>query len=859
MIRVTLLVGVLSLVAGIARALSHAGPAEADLPVRKWVQLRDDASGARRGCAVRYAPEAGAFFLWGFMDADPEFRQEEPAMAVPEYDMVAFDLDARRWRDHLPARWEAQWSKKLPPTFVPRCYHGLTSGSERSLFRPPEGYPAEAARPDPNIVFDQAAYHPPTKSLVYFAGGLTAAYHVTQRRWTNLAPAHAPPPVLGGALAHDPLNNELVLFGGGHVAEEGPDGRIVGYTGTWAYSFADRDWRRLSLDVQPPPRMYSRLVCDPKNEVLFLFGGDGQSHYLADTWLFDLKTRRWRASRVPRGPPPRAGHFAVYDPHSGWVFVGGGFNGAELTDLWAYDAANDRWQRLDGSAPAGAYITADLAPDKRLLLAVSNSRAPNHTRSCDIHYAVRRTFAYRLDDKTPVRPDIPLRRQPMPKRPAGESGRGSKPDPQRQKAQAERLRNLPANQWVALADPGRVAPVRSWGSAAFDSDRGRILYWGGGHCSYGGSEVDAYDVAAHTWVSSEEAPEYPHLLWARGVRLAGVTFGGNPWTEHGRRVYAYDPTSRKLLAVRSILLTTGYEPARLRDFPGEPRARVDAKVKPPTTYSKYATWSFDPDSGRWDLIAPAPVGLDTLVTTKHGVLGVNVDWPTRLNDAGYLLPWSPDQPEKDNAVYLFDSDKRSWKRLGERQPSPQNLYEMTSLAHDSKRDRLLLHGGGKDRDELWAFNLKTHRWQNLRPKVSAPAGAAPPVCNREAVYLPEQDVLLTYGPAPGKERLPALWTYRGEENAWYRIVLDSPPGIEPRSAGGQNRALVYDSSRDLVFLVVAANDRAEARVYALRYRHEQAKRLEAREQQGAPDRDDQSGLRLPGAGALRLPTTFPLE
>ena len=38
-----------------------------------------------------------------------------------------------------------------------------------------------------------------------------------------------------------------------------------------------------------------RMVCDTRNQVLVLFGGDAQSHYLADTWLYDLKTRTWRA------------------------------------------------------------------------------------------------------------------------------------------------------------------------------------------------------------------------------------------------------------------------------------------------------------------------------------------------------------------------------------------------------------------------------------------------------------------------------------------------------------------------------------------------------------------------------------
>src|SRR5207248_10477766 len=189
-------------------------------------------------------------------------------------------------------------------------------------------------------------------------------------------------------------------------------------------------------------------------------------------------------------------------------------------------------------------------------------------------------------------PNEPKPQQPMPKRPAGQSGR-DKPDAPRREAQQERLRALPVNKWVALTDPGRVAPARSWGSATFDSDRGRILVWGGGHCSYGGSDVDAYDVAANNWVCSDEAPEYPHRMWARGVRLAGATFGGNPWTEHGRRVYAYDPTSRKMISVRPVVLTTGYQPEGLRDFPGEPRSRPDARVKPPTPYNKYATWTFD--------------------------------------------------------------------------------------------------------------------------------------------------------------------------------------------------------------------------------------------------------------------------
>ena len=145
----------------------------------------------------------------------------------------------------------------------------------------------------------------------------------------------------------------------------------------------------------------------------------------------------------------------------------------------------------------------------------------------------------------------------MPKRGPEESPAGKPAD----------FAGLPGNRWVALAEPGRAAPTRTWGSATFDTARGRILYWGGGHCGYEGSDVDQYDVAANTWLAEPEPPPYPERLWNHGVRPAGVTFDGQPWMDHGRRIYAYDPAGDRLVMVRSIRLTSGYEPAWMRSYP----------------------------------------------------------------------------------------------------------------------------------------------------------------------------------------------------------------------------------------------------------------------------------------------------
>lgn len=773
----------------------------ADLPHNQWVQLAQDSVGGRRASAIRYAPDAGAFFLWGFFDYDPDLAQEQPLMEVPEYDVVAFDPNVGRWQNHLPKARELEWSRKPPLAYIPRNYSAITSGSERTVLRGDTNDRPGVPRPDLNIVFDQVAWHPGMKSLIYFTGGLTATYTTPERRWAGLHPNHSPPPVVGGSMAYDSLNREMVLFGGGHVAERDLSGKVVGYTGTWA--LREGDWIRLPMGLQPPPRMNTRMVSDERNGVLVLFGGDGQSHFLADTWLYDMKTRAWRASKALFGPNARAGHFSVYDRKTGWVIIGGGYNRNDLTDMWAYDAAEDRWWKLDAKVPTGFYITADIAPEKDLIVLVANNQKQNDRMTCNVLYPVRTTYGFQIDAKTLKSAAVPAATRPEPLI--------KRSNPETAPPAAVPLDSLPVNQWVLLNRSEHGAPTRSWGSATFDAARGEILYWGGGHCGYGGSDVDAYDPETNRWRAADNAPEFPERAWDRGVRSAGVTFRGAPWTDHGRRIYAYDPVSRKMIMMRTIRSTTGYEPEALREYPHKKTVAPDAVVQTPSSYTHYATFSYDTQSGQWELIGPANVGMDTLVTTPRGVMGVNVDWPERLNDAGYQRPWSLNDTPVDTAVYLLNVAEKRWTRLGNKQTSPQNLYEMTSLAYDTKRDRLLLHGGGARRDELWAFDVKTRRWAHLEPKGERPTAS------REAAYLANKDVLLISSPSPEERNALVLWAYTPVDNTWRRVST-SFAGSTPRGASGQNRAMVYDPKRDLLLLVLGET-MGRAAVYGMRYSH----------------------------------------
>src|SRR5262249_505885 len=80
-------------------------------PSDTFTLVRKDNAGGRRGGAVRYAPAEKEFLLWGFMDADPEFPQENPSMPLPEHDVVSFDLEKKQWRDHVSKEWAKRQSE----------------------------------------------------------------------------------------------------------------------------------------------------------------------------------------------------------------------------------------------------------------------------------------------------------------------------------------------------------------------------------------------------------------------------------------------------------------------------------------------------------------------------------------------------------------------------------------------------------------------------------------------------------------------------------------------------------------------------------------------------------------------------
>jgi hypothetical protein len=348
------------------------------------------------------------------------------------------------------------------------------------------------------------------------------------------------------------------------------------------------------------------------------------------------------------------------------------------------------------------------------------------------------------------------------------------------------------------------------------------VYWGGGHCGYGGNDYDFYDVEQNTWISSPVTAAYPERNWDKsgGVYPAGLMFDGSPFMRHGRKAYAWDPVSNLAVNMKYVFLTAGYEPELLADCPPLNPDFGTGENFNFSGYAKWATWTYDDRQQEWRLLCPALPGLDLLVSTPRGVLGVNYYWRAVNSTDRYDMVRYEDKSVVENAVYLLDVGQRKWKKLTREGPWPQNLYEMTSLVFDSKRDQLILHGAGVDRDELWRFPLSSGRWEKIEPHFSLGTGGNAPVCRREAVYVPEEDVLLTSGAANGFEDKPGLWAYHVGRNCWFKLDINPPEGKTMRDMVAQNRAWTYDPKHKIVLMVLGERDGDVGRavVYGMRYK-----------------------------------------
>ena len=496
-------------------------------PPGRFVEVDRGKEGGHFFSQVIYAPAAEAFVSWGTQTHSRPIKTYETRHFLPKRNL---------WIDAFPPGKEKAW--RATPKNWPDWRICNTAGS----FYERDG----VLLPRPTNSFYQVCWVDSKKVLLFYVASMTFSYDPVKRSWRLIydkgEKAQPPALLLWSSMCYDPVNDAVLLFGGGGV--DRPDGRPH----TWIFDVRSEKWSPLRLEREPPPRCNSRMVYDQKHRLIVLFGGDGQDRGLADTWVFDCRRRKWEKRRPARSPYPRWSHGMAYLERSGKVLLVGGrvpgdYRAARKREreVWIYDAGENTWTPLEVEAPeikSHQWSCIESFPDSDEILMVVTSKY-DHSR---ITYRFRYDSPLPSGDAEGVPPGTFVFKTSRTK-----EWYEDVPPPDRKK-QEKFLASLPVNRWVEVTPPKSVKG-RTWGTALFDVDRGVAMKWGGGHSGYQGTDMAFYDVAANRF-TIDRTPAFtpdPFDRWAR--RPAARTFFNQPWTRHVRHTCAYD--CRRIRVVRS--------------------------------------------------------------------------------------------------------------------------------------------------------------------------------------------------------------------------------------------------------------------------------------------------------------------
>jgi hypothetical protein len=624
---------------------------------------------------------------------------------------------------------------------------------------------------------------------------MTFSYDTRTRLWDTLSPAVSPaggpddPGLKWGAMCYDPVNQEIVLFGGGHV-DVGPQGE--GHLGTWIYKPADNTWTKPNLSVEPVPRCLSPMVYDPANRVIVLFGGDHLDSLMSDTWVYDCDARAWIKKSPAVSPSPRGGHAIVYLPKSGKVVLLGGFEYTSCTgyvcsqyrqidpfQMWTYDPAADTWQlicaidqditvpNISAEGPRSPMVACDTS-DRILALADDWSgryyyNVETYSFQCDpSQIDISGTSTYGVSGGITARRTGPHDpdwfEQDLP---AADTT-----------ANRTFLEGLPLKTWVDIKVPKLPRVNRDWGTTIYDPFHDQILKWSGGHSAHPGTDVPQYNPKENRWHMGYAGEFYLEHCYSNGG-LGYYSLSGRPYMP-GHTYHAYE---------------------------------MDVNLKKMVYLYRTYTYFYDPVKMDWET-ERVPIHPDMAPSTPVHHLGV---FSTAHGAFCYIA--SPNNSHGFNP-YLFNSQTMAWDKLPMQGDTPYYYADAVGMCYERKRDRMIVTSvRSLDTAALWTYEFSSHTMARKNPANTHLALTAnfqnKTSFIRECVYLPTQDKIFYATMVNGANLL-----YDCAANAWDTVRILRNPGdtITDASLADWSTGLMYDCNRNLLWL-----SNTNCRVYVMRF------------------------------------------
>jgi hypothetical protein len=740
----------------------------------------EDSSGGKTFSRAVMADSVDRLYLWGT-------GGEKPARNVfLRYELESLDPADPKWLPAFPKSRQSTWTaEKFPPFRIwgqngpdglnydegPRlqCVGGFHY-TNRVRWWDFDG----VERPSPIFTFNMTCWDSQRNRILYYSDGCTFALDPTANTWTDLKPKNHPTTcrnVAWASMCYDPVNDQVLLFGGGLATNP------AGGAPTWIYDCAGNHWHRPDLNVEPPLRCNAPIVYDPRNEVMVMFGGYNQAAALNDTWVYHCRAGRWEEQTPTTAPPPMFAPATAVIPGGGKILVCGNdarkvklhhkATSSAIKETWIYDLAKNEWTPIDGDLELAGHrwLTATGSEKSGVVFLVAFGPQ-------------RRTYQLRYD---PTASPAELEGAPPGtiawKFPEQKLSLEQAPPPDAA-APTKLLASLPTGQFVDANPPGMLIS-KTWSTAVMDTDRGEVIYVGGGHSGYSGNDVARYSIAENRW-SLDSPPRFPPFLESTNAGIFGWSYGMMPFSQHTYLWYCYDPVSKTIVYLARPSVFDGVE-IQLSDD------REDVFVYEAKKHG-YASWVYDsakkkmhrPTFGRpfanpWHL---------SLVGTPVGVFAAcqNKLYRAKVDEATGHIRW-------DLADANFPAPREEIRYH----------YEFQPLLHDTKRDRLIQLKGDSQRVDVYARSLaQDGKWQQLEVSGSAAIG-------RESVYIPRHDTLLWLGDKQ-------LFSLDCQTNRMGQLDIELPAGLYTHEC-----AFVYDPQHDVCVALIPSRFSGPMQTFLYRF------------------------------------------
>lgn len=289
-----------------------------------------------------------------------------------------------------------------------------------------------------------------------------------------------PSPRFGHRMVYDPVNERVLLFGGA-VWEN----RYTFFDNLWSYDLSTNVWTEVECGPGPSGRFNHMMVYVQGRHQLFLFGGYSASDRMGDTWVYDIEANEWTQLHPQDSPSPRSDAAIAYDEANGVVILHDGYcrDDSHPQDTWVYDFGENDWMLMnpeENPKPQyGHHMIYDSLNRKVVMYGG--------------HWSYAGTSQHGYSDGVWTY-------------------------------------DYPSDTWTKV-DPATSLPSRYWHALAYDEDRGKMVVFGGSGAS--DTVLDdtwLYDLSTNTWerlYTDEKPPERESSALAYdSVHEKFILFGG---------------------------------------------------------------------------------------------------------------------------------------------------------------------------------------------------------------------------------------------------------------------------------------------------------------------------------------------